>query len=207
MDTQGSVGLTPVILLVSFILIAATASSVFLNNSEELSEEDLEQLIGEAVDEISTYLQIKDIYGKYCGVPPSQNMEKIALLVTPLFSQEIDLSTLTISLFNGDSVKLIPYSGEAAFISSYSLFEHAIWTNISPDMYSVIVVLDDDSSILNYNSFNKNSDMVFLVIDLPEDMLLKKGDQMTISLYLSPGVAKTITVTAPLPMRQVVHLD
>ena len=65
MNIQGGTGIITAILLVGFILIAATAVSVIMRNSDDMSEQDLEEMANNAIDEISTYIQIKDVMGKY----------------------------------------------------------------------------------------------------------------------------------------------
>ncbi|MCK5459005.1 MAG: hypothetical protein KAI20_03880, partial [Thermoplasmatales archaeon] len=65
MNNQGATGIATAILLISFILIGATAASVIMGDSGNNPEENYEEILDEALDEISTYIQIKDALGKY----------------------------------------------------------------------------------------------------------------------------------------------
>lgn len=206
MNNEGGTGIITAILLVSFILIAATAVSVIMRNSEDMSEQDLEAILNGAVDEISTYIQIKDVMGKYYSTEGEQSIQKIAVLIKSLFSIDIDASELMIKLCNGEQIKMLFYSGQAEFMHSSSLFEHPIWDNMKGDNFNFVVALDKDRSLVDYNTINDNTDMAYITIKLSEDFAMKKGDTMTITFFLSKGVTRTITVKAPLPMKQIVSL-
>ena len=52
MNNEGGTGITTAIILISFILIAATAISVIMGNPEEISEEDLEEMVSNIVAQI-----------------------------------------------------------------------------------------------------------------------------------------------------------
>lgn len=207
MNNNGGIGIITVILLVSFILIAATAVSVIMGNSEGRSKQDLEKMVNDAVDEISTYIQIKDVIGKYYFTGREQSIQKIAILITSLFSINMDASELMIKLCNGEQIKMLYYSGQAEFMHSNSLFEHPIWNNIEGNNFNFVVTRDKDRSLVDYNTINDNTDMAYIVIKLSEDFAMKKGDTMTITFFLSKGVTRTITVKAPLPMKQIVSLE
>lgn len=207
MNNEGGTGIIAAILLVSFILIAATAVSLIVENSDGMSEQDLEEMANNAIDEISTYIQIKDVMGKYYSTEGEKSIQKIVVLIKPLFSIDIDVSELMIKLCNGEKIKMLFYSGQAEFIHSSSLFEHPIWENIKGDNFNFVVTLDKDRSIVDYNTINDNTDMAYITIKLSEDFAMKKGDTMTITFFLSKGVTRTITVEAPLPMKQIVTLN
>jgi len=207
MDTQGATGIATAILLISFILIGATAASVIMGDTGEDSEENYEEILNEALDEISTYMQIKDVLGKYYTVEEDQHIQKIAILIKPLFSIDIDASTLMIKLNNGKQIKILYYNSHAEFIESHSLFEHPIWNNMTDTNFSFIVILDKDRSIIDYYTINDNTDMTYIILKLPPDFTMKKGDCLEITLFPSTGITKTINVEAPLPIKQIVSLN
>ena len=207
MDTQGATGIATAILLLSFILIGATAASVIMGDTGEDSEENYEEILNEALDEISTYIQIRDVLGKYYPVEEDQHIQKIAILIKPLFSINIDASELMIKLNNGQQIKMLYYNRQAEFIESHSLFEHPIWNNMTDTNFSFIVILDKDRSIRDYDTINDNTDMAYIVIKLSEGFTMEKGDTLEITLFPSTGITRIITVEAPMPMKQIVSLN
>jgi len=207
MNNQGATGIATAVLLISFILIGATAASVIMGGTgENTYEENYEEMLEEALDEISTYIQIKDVLGKYNSTPEEQHIQKIAILIKPLFSIDIDASELMIKLNNGQQVKMLYYNRQAEFIESHSLFEHSIWGNMTDTNFSFIAILDKDRSIIDYDTINDNTDMTYVILKLPEDFTMKKGDILEVTLFPSTGITKIITVEAPLPMKQIVTL-
>ena len=207
MNNQGATGIATAILLISFILIGATAASVIMGDSGNNPEENYEEILEEALDEISTYIQIKDALGKYNSTTEEQHIQKIAILIKPLFSIDIDASKLMIKLNNGKQIKMLYYNKQAEFISSNSLFEHPIWTTMTDTDFGFIVILDKDQSIIDYGTINDNTDMTYIIIKLPNDFTMKKGDTLELTLFPSTGITKTINLKAPLPIKQIVALN
>jgi len=131
----------------------------------------------------------------------------MAILIKPLFSIDIDASKLVIKLNNGKQIKMLYYNRQAEFISSNSLFEHQIWTTMTDTDFGFIVILDKDQSIIDYGTINDNTDMTYIIIKLPNDFTMKKGDTLELTLSPSTGVTKTINLKAPLPIKQIVALN
>ena len=206
MNTKGATGIATAILLISFILIGATSASLLIGDSGTSSDYNYEEMVEETIDEISTYIQIKDIMGKYSSTTNEQYIQKIAILIKPLFSTNIDASKLIIKMDNGEQIKMLNYNRHAEFIKSHSLFEHPLWNNISVTEYSFITILDTDQSIINFNTINDNTDMTYIVIKLPNEFSMKKGDMLEITFFPSTGITKTINLEAPLPIKPIVSL-
>jgi len=212
MNKTGSMALTSAIALITAILLGVVAVSVLSDSTTSTnSEQDLvelyDQIVDESVDEISTYIKIPDRLGKYYGEPQKQKIEKIALMIKPLVSIDIDISELTIEICNGEKVRILSFNGETDKIGSQSLFEHYLWDKIKEDCYSFIVTHDKDNSIIDYKTINKNSDMGFIIIKLPSDFQMKKGDVLLVSLFPGTGITRNIALVAPLPIKSVVNLD
>jgi len=207
-----STGFMIVILLVSLLLIEITVSSalsgsVMSGGTSGSSEEDYQHMVDQVVDGISTYLQIKDQKGKYYNVDGVKKIGKIALWVSPLFSQDIDVSQLTIQLCNGEKVAVLTYSGDAEYLGSNTVFEHPIWDNLTGANFGFIPIIDLDGSLVNYNLINENSDNAYVVFRLPEDMMLVKGDSLTVTLFPSTGIVRTTILEAPPPIKSVVTFE
>lgn len=211
MNKTGSMAITGSIILITTILLGIIAVSVLSSPSDSNSEEDMielyNQIVEESIDEISTYLKITDKLGKYYGEPRHQRIEKIAIMIKPLVTINVDISELTIKICNGNSVKILTFNGISEKIGSQSLFGHSLWDNIDENKFSFIVTHDKDKSLLEHNTINKNSDMGFIIIKLPKDFYMEKGDNLVVTLFPETGITRTTVLEAPIPIKSVVSLD
>lgn len=201
-------GLTSSILMVSLILIGVTVGSTILGETTgTTTEDDYQQMVDEIIDGISTYIQIKDQKGKYYDIDGEQRIEKIALWISPLVSQDIDVSQLTIQLYDGERVVILTYDGNAEDMKPYSLFEHPIWDNLTGANFGFVSIVDLDRSLVDYDTINENSDNSYVLIRLPEDMTLASRGSLTVTLFPSTGIVRTTILDAPLPMKSVVTFE
>jgi len=205
MNNLGSTAIAAVILLISFILIAATVASIISGGSEGASEEEIEEMLDDILDELTTYIQIKDKLGKYSLINDVQQIKQIAILINPLISQDIEASGLTIKLCDGNNVYILNYSGQATYIGSHGLFGHPIWNDINETNFGFLVIHDNDRSLIDYDVLNK--DMAYLIIDLSEEMAMVKRETMEVTLFPSSGITRTTILEAPLPITSVVSFD
>jgi archaellin len=106
MNDQAQLGIITLILLLGFILIGAVSASVLLTDNNTITEKDANKITTEVLDEICSYLQIKDIIGKYQIIQGEQKIQKIAILIKPLVTQDIDISHMTIQLTNGEQLQI-----------------------------------------------------------------------------------------------------
>ena len=201
-------GLASSILIVSLLLIGITVADVITSETTgSISEQDIEQMTQETIEELSTYILIKDQIGKYREIDGELKIEKIALWITPLITQEIDVKQLTIKLNNGESVIFLTYSNNSVVLGKFSLFEHSIWDNINCSNFGFISIVDMDESLADYDSFNDCSDNAYVVFKLPESMTLSKHEKIIVTLFPSTGITRTIELKAPLPIKSVVTFD
>lgn len=208
MGNLGITGITIIIILLSLMLIGATVASVITDEtSGNTMEEDLSQMTSEVIDEISTYLQIKDQKGKYYTINGEKRIQKIGILISPLVSQEINVSQLTIQLCNEETVRILNYEGFSETIGLNCLFEHPIWGNITNYSFGFISIHDKDRSLVDFDIINENSDMAFVIIRLSDGMTMEKGDKLTLTLFPSSGITRTTILEAPLPMRSIVTFE
>jgi len=206
MHNQGNLGITAGILLIIFILIGAVAGSVIINGTQNVSDLDLTKITNDVLDEITTHLQVKNVIGKYENIQGKQSIQKIAIFIKPLVSIDIDMAKIRIMISNGEDLRILFYSGQAASINSYSLFNHPLWDSMNEDTYSLISTVDDDSSMEQYHTMNKNTDMAFVILKLPTNATLVYGESLQITLTPSPGNECTITLEPPIPTTHVVSL-
>lgn len=207
MNDSAKIGAIAGILLLLFLLIGAVCGSVLVTSSEStIEEEDLDKIVNEVVDELCSYLQIKQVIGKYHQIQGEQKINKIAILIKPLVSQNIDLSHMTLQLCDGDHYHLLFYNGLAEKIRSHSLFEHPLWDSLNSGSFSLLPTIDDDDSITSQHLINKNTDMAFIILQLSNETALGNGDQLHITILPSPGTGRTLHLEAPMPIKNVVTL-
>jgi archaellin len=208
MTDAGNLGVTSGILLIFLILIGAVSASVILSGttSDSNSGIDLTQMTNEAVDEISTYLQIKDIVGRYQFLQGEQKIAQIALMIKPLTSLNIDLTRMIIEISSDDHLHVLYFNGNSSTIGSYSLFNHPLWSTLDGNNYTLIPLIDDDNSMSTSHIINKYTDTAFLLIRLPDECTMNYGDTLQVTLLPSPGIERTVLLEAPLPTSAIVNL-
>jgi len=206
MNKWGSTGIVSTIILIGVILSTIAVASIITGETQEtITEEDTEEMVNQILDEITTYIQIKDQIGKFYNTYGEKKIEKIALLIKPLIIQDIDVTGLTIKLTNGYDVKILNYSGKAEFIGKSSLFEHGIWCEIDYDSYGFVVTLDKDRSLVDYNVIN--GDMAYVIIKLDESFSIPQRGYITVTLFPSSGIARTTTLEAPLAIKPIATFE
>jgi archaellin len=207
MGSLRATGIISIVLLIAFIVLAAAVASVITGETTSATtEQDYEQLLEETIDEIATYIQIRDQKGKYYNVEGELKIQKMAFLISPLVSQDIDVSGLTIMLDDGETVRILYYSGSSSNLDSNSLFEHNLWDSLDSNEFSFITIIDDDGSLIEFDTINDYRDNAYLVFKLPSDMQLVKKDKMVITLFPSTGIDRNIFIEAPPALTSVVDL-
>jgi len=192
-----------VLLLLAITFIALTATSMITSETTS-SEEDLQQYVDDAINELTSYIKIQQIYGSFTNEAP-YHLSKIVIQATPLFQKEINLSTWIIQIQTISDLKIYTINRNVSSIGSSSVFSHDQWNNLTSNNYGVISILDTDESLEKYQSFSEPSDIAFFTL-LVNDLSIGKGDEVTIVISPGIGIKKTITFKVPLPMKQVVKL-
>ena len=201
-------GITTLILLIVTMVILTSIASIITgeDTGATTTEQDYDQMVDDVVNEISTYISIKDTKGKFYGTPGNQKIQKIALLISPMVTQEIDFSQLTVQIDNGEIVNILYYK-DSEKIGTNHLFEHNIWDNLDGSNFSLISISDYDSSISDFDLLNDNSDNAYLIIKLPQSFYMEKYDVLKVTLFPSTGITRTIILKAPMPMTNVITFD
>jgi archaellin len=192
MNTRGSIG-TAALPLFSSIILMGAATTVMVDNSDELTY-DANQIMQDTLLEISTYLTIENVLGKFSSINECYRLEKIVLLIRPLLKTTINIKEMMISLQTKDDALLLPYGGNALTSSSGSLFHHNIWENTSP-VFNMIVLRDEDRSFLE--SHIMNEDFAGVTISIPQQIKLQKGESFTIQIIPSKGTCQTLYLELP----------
>ena len=193
MNNIGSTGIITVPLLASLLVFSAASTNIF-ENSNNLSK-DAEKTVNDVVEEIATYIMIKDAMGKYYyNADGVSKVRKIVVLVKPLIPSVINISELTIEINNGNDVILLSYSGRAMQSNSAALFEHQIWDK-TVDAFSLIVLIDKDKSLLDYGIMNE--DLAFIAIRLPYQFAMGDDESITLSIIPVRGAITSIVLKTP----------
>ena len=185
----------PILLLSGGLITAGGVSTIDFN---EIYDDEYSNMISNVLNDISSYIQIKDMIGKYSD----GEIHQVAILMSSLLKTNIDISNITIKLAGNDDVRIQQYNGVVKEIGSESLFTHSIWKNVTTDTFALLVIRDSDNSLENDIL---NNDLAYIVIELPNGM--KKGELLEVTLFPSLGVQRTIVLEAPLPIKSVVRLD
>lgn len=200
---QASVALPLILILLVVLFIALTATSM-MTNQVTTSQQDLTQYVDDALYEITSYLQIKNVYATYSRQAP-YHIDKIALFVSPLFHQTIDLSTYIIHIQTDTNLHLYTYNYTLSPMGSTGVFSHPIWDQHSNHHFGIISIQDPDDSLISHHSFSQPADMAVFTLSV-EDVSITKGDLVTIQLSPGQGVERSLMFRVPLPTRTVVNL-
>ncbi len=169
-----------------------------------MTQHELQQYVDDSLNDITRYLKIQDIYGLY-GKQTPYHLTKIAILATPLFHQEINLSTWIIQVQLANNLKIFSYNYTISALNSSDLFSHQLWSQLSSHHFGIISIQDNDDSLIKYHSLSDPSDMIFFTINV-SDLLIHNGEE--IQLFLTPeiGVKRSFTFKVPMSTKQLVKL-
>ena len=193
MNNIGSGGIATISLLTSFLLIGATTSSVMFGASDDLAI-DAEQIANDALNEITTYLKIDDVIGKYYTSNGICEVEKIVILVKPFTRNTINMSDVIIKICNNNNIMLLDYSGYAVESNSGALFEHHVWATIN-NTFGLIVTLDKDRSLLDYGIMN--GDIAFIAVKLSDQFAMGNRESLAISIIPTKGITSSVFLETP----------
>lgn len=200
---HASAALPLILLLIAILFIALTATSM-ITTETATSQEDLEQYVDDAINELTSYLKIQHVYGMYSQEKP-YHLTKIAILATPLFHQEINLSTWLIQLQTKTDLQLYTYNYTVSTLESSSVFTDTFWDQLDTTHFGILSIQDKDESLTTYHSFTEPNDIAFFTLSI-EDLKISKGEKVTLFLSPGTGIEKTITFQTPLPTKTVVNL-
>jgi len=199
------IGIATIVLLISLLLSGFIVASVITNESSQIEiEEDYIQMIDEIIDKSSTYIQIIEQKGKYNVINEERKIDKIILYISPLITQNIDISQLTIQLNNEESIRFLKYTGNVKNLETYSIFGHPIWESLDGNNFGFISIIDLDESLINSNILNDYSDHAYIVFKLTDDIAIAKNEQLIVTLFPTTGITRTTILKAPFSTKSIV---
>jgi archaellin len=184
---------------------SVVAAFISRSGSDFISGEDVGRFVDETMQDITSYISVTEVMGRFEG-DDSLGISKIAFYVKPMFSQDIDISSLTMRIDEGDDLFFYQYDDDVQKLDSSGLFSYSLWDEVSEAMFGVIVVHDEDDSIEQYHVLNDRSDMIYIIVNVPYNHRLNSGESVDVTLLQTSGIQKTIALHVPLPMKRVVTL-
>jgi len=198
--SDASLGLLPIVLITSFLVIGATASSILIKN-QTTTADAFDKAVTDITDDITTYLKVQQIIGKFnnTDIKPSvqPSIQRLAINVRPLISGTIDLTKIKIELIFKDDVTILSYQDTTKTPTTGTLFTNKIWDQLTAGSFTMLVTVDDDSSVLTTHSLNKNTDAGFLLVKLPQKIYLHPYDECQLVLMPTPGEPRSFTLDIP----------
>jgi archaellin len=192
MNNYGTTGITAITLLGS-VLMASAATSIMMQNTDDISA-TTEQAVSDIINEVTTYLKINDVMGKYYTDNGARKVERLIILLEQPTQTSVIMSDLTIKLSNDNDVILLGFSGQAARYTSEGLFANSVWGNTT-NTFSLIVINDDDDSIIQHQVMN--GDTAFIAINLPPIFCLGDDQSLTLSIIPSKGLVRSVLIETP----------
>ncbi len=175
------------------------------NEFLQYNEEDINALLNNTITELTTLLQIKNSYASFNSTTQPAKIEKMAFFIKPFHDTPLNLCTLTVALHTQHDITFFKPTHHITD-SANTLFNNAIWSQTPPAYYSIISLNDRDSSVQDHLLINSNTDTFYLLLKIPDELTLEKGDQFSILLLPSQGLQHKIDLEIPLPINQVVEL-
>ena len=186
-------GITGMALFTSFLL-AGSASTIMMDDTDNISR-DAEKMLNDVLQEITTYIKIEDVIGKYYDPGGDRRIERIVIFAKQYINVPINMSEITIEICNKDDIVLLKYSGQAFEIGSKTVFQHHAWEALENNTFSVLVTNDEDKSLLDHDTMN--GDLIIIMIPLPEQFKMKNRESMTISIIPDKGIITSVYLETP----------
>jgi archaellin len=192
--SYGSLGLVAVALVITIMILGTATGSIILQ-TQDTDTANLNTIATEATNDLTSYLKVQQIIGRY---DHTHSITQLAINIRLLVSGTIDLSHLTIELITRDNVLLLSYQANAtSTLTSGALFSADSWQHLSPQSYAMLIMADNDNSILTGQTMNKNTDTGFLVVSLPETMALHSYDTLELRIIPNPGHIRQLSLDVP----------
>ena len=180
--------------LIASVLVAGSASTMLSGESDDFGQ-DAQKILNDVMVEITTYLQIQDVFGKYYNSGEDRAIERIVIVAKQYIHTPVNLSDLAIQLCNNEDVVFLEYSGQSHDVGSNALFSHPAWESLESGEFGVLVANDNDRSVLDYGIIN--GDLIHIIVSLPDQFKMKGKDSVTVSIVPNNGITTSIDLESP----------
>lgn len=194
----------PFLIIIIFILLINLTATSMITSNVSTSDKQVDEYLENVLDEITSYVKIKNVYGQYAQQKP-YHISKIGILISPLFHDSINLSEWIIQLQTTETLSIYTFNNAAMKQEDHTIFTHPLWEKLSMSSFGIIGIIDKDDSLIHHYSLSDPSDLIFLVFNT-SNASISKGDHVSIVLTSGTSMKKTITFIAPLPTQNIVSL-
>ena len=205
MKSKSLLSFTLILLLLVILVLNVTVSSFIYETTDDITEEDLEDMLSTIYNDISTYVEIEHMYGRYNKTDQGRMITQLAILINPYFSTTISLEEIILETITPQDVQLFYFSNHSSKIASNTLFSHPEWNNTSTTHFSIISIFDRDASIEQYNLLNDHSDRVYILIQLPENLWINNNEHIEINILFSSGNKRSLSLQVPFSTKDIVQ--
>ncbi len=176
---RGAIGIGTLIIFIALVLVASIAAAVIINTAANLQHKAA-RVGQESTKQVASGIQVLKVVGY---TPDKSQITKMLIIVSPNVGDEIDLSTLVVTLSNGVKKVSMVYLNSSylytpAMDGLNGLFtsttaNDSVWTPLSEAItddkayFGIIVLQDGDGSLNNSAHPTANfGDKVALAVDL-----------------------------------------
>nr|WP_304411956.1 flagellin [Methanocaldococcus sp. FS406-22] len=166
---RGAIGIGTLIIFIALVLVAAVAAAVIINTAANLQHKAA-RVGEESTRQVASGIQVLKVIG-YAN--DTKNITKLAILVSPNVGDEIDLSSVIVTISNGDYKASLVYGGQNSIVyvntnGTQDIFSKS-WPSISNPSteFGVIVLQDEDGSMNNTEHPTMNfGDKAIIAVDV-----------------------------------------
>jgi len=209
-EQHAAIGVGTLIVFIAMVLIAAVASSVIIQTSENL--QNRAYAVGkQTIRDVSSGVKIVDLIG-YTDAAKSK-LEYLAISLSPragsydldinetlVYLQYDNLTVLSLDYANANGVDANDTGTVAGNVSSQGIFHTLNHSHLDATEFGVIAIRDSDNSVENSYGLGTN-DMVMIIINLtaafPDTRGISPGEEFYGRFVPEVGSAGIFYVSAP----------
>lgn len=190
-DYEAFTGLEAAIVLIAFVVVAATFSYVVLG-AGFFTTQKAQETVYSSVDMSSSSLEILgDVYGNSTGEGGTDAQIDAVMFVAGLTAGggSIDFAQTTITFSSKDNVSKIDRSSALVSSSQNVIVDK---TTISPGEWGIIDIQNGDNGALM-----ENQEQFTIYVKMDNPNFISKNEEFSIGIRPEKGAAYSITRTAP----------
>ncbi|WP_423793322.1 flagellin [Methanocaldococcus indicus] len=180
---KGAIGIGTLIIFIALVLVASIAAAVIINTAANLQHKAA-RVGEESTKQVASGIQVIKVVGY---TPDKKSITKMLIFISPNVGDEIDLSTLIVTLSDGVKKISLVYDNNSYLYTpaldglnglfTSTVANDSVWTPLANDIkatndggyFGIIVLQDGDGSLNNTAHPTANfGDKVALAVDLSD---------------------------------------